>query len=246
LAKELGISYVMVHRVWRANGLKPHLVRTFKVSNDPHFVEKVQDVVGLYLNPPEHALVLSVDEKSQIQALDRTQPTLPMVPGRCGTMTHDYKRNGTTTLFAALNVLDGNVIGDCMTRHRHQEWLRFLKRIDRETPPELELHLIVDNYATHKHASVKQWLDRHPRFHLHFTPTSSSWLNLIERWFRDLTDKRIRRGVFRSVEELIQAITDYTVAHNENPKPFIWTAKAQDILAKVSRARDVLHNTASV
>ena len=246
LAKELGISYVMVHRVWRANGLKPHLVRTFKVSNDPHFVEKVQDVVGLYLNPPEHALVLSVDEKSQIQALDRTQPTLPMVPGRCGTMTHDYKRNGTTTLFAALNVLDGNVIGDCMTRHRHQEWLRFLKRIDRETPPELELHLIVDNYATHKHASVKQWLDRHPRFHLHFTPTTSSWLNLIERWFRDLTDKRIRRGVFRSVEELIQAITDYTVAHNENPKPFIWTAKAQDILAKVSRARDVLHNTASV
>ena len=169
-----------------------------------------------------------------------------MVPGRCGTMTHDYKRNGTTTLFAALNVLDGNVIGDCMTRHRHQEWLRFLKRIDRETPPELDLHLIVDNYATHKHASVKQWLDRHPRFHLHFTPTSSSWLNLIERWFRDLTDKRIRRGVFRSVEELIQAITDYTAAHNENPKPFIWTAKAQDILAKVSRARDVLHNTASV
>lgn len=245
LAKELGVSYTMVHRVWRANGLKPHLARTFKVSNDPHFVEKVEDVVGLYLNPPEHALVLSVDEKSQIQALDRTQPTLPMVPGRCGTMTHDYKRNGTTTLFAALSVLDGKVIGDCMPHHRHQEWIRFLGRIDRETPAGLELHLIVDNYATHKHPKVQKWLERHPRFHLHFTPTSSSWLNLIERWFRELTHKRIRRGVFGSVAELIQAITEYTAAHNENPTSFVWTAKAEDILAKVSRARLVLHNTAS-
>ena len=246
LAKELGISYMMVHRVWRANGLKPHLARTFKVSNDPHFVEKVQDVVWLYLNPPEHALVLSVDEKSQIQALDRTQPTLPMVPGRCGTMTHDYKRNGTTTLFAALSVLDGRVIGDCMSHHRHQEWIRFLSKIDRETPPELELHLIVDNYATHKHPKVKRWLQRHPRFHLHFTPTSSSWLNLIERWFRDLTQKRIRRGVFRSVDELVEAINEYIRLHNETPRPFAWTAKADDIIQKVSRARLALHKTGSV
>jgi transposase len=245
LAKELGISHLMVHRVWRANGLKPHLARTFKVSTDPHFAEKVLDVVGLYVNPPEHALVLSVDEKSQIQALDRTQPTLPMIPGRCGTMTHDYKRNGTTTLFAALSVLDGKVIGDCMPHHRHQEWIRFLGQIDRETPPDLDLHLIVDNYATHKHPSVKKWLERHPRFHLHFTPTSSSWLNLIERWFRDLTQKRIRRGVFRSVSELEQAIDGYIGAHNETARPFAWTAKAEDILAKVSRAKLSLHKPVS-
>jgi transposase len=246
LAKELGISHLMVHRVWRANGLKPHLARTFKVSNDPHFAEKIQDVVGLYLNPPEHALVFSVDEKSQIQALDRTQPSLPMIPGRCGTMTHDYKRNGTTTLFAALNVLDGQVIGDCMSHHRHQEWLRFLRRIDRETPIELDIHLIVDNYATHKHLKVNQWLERHPRFHVHFTPTSSSWLNLIERWFRDLTDKRIRRGVFRSVSELVQVIEDYISQHNQTPRPFAWTAKAEDILAKIGRAKIALHKTGSV
>jgi transposase len=246
LAKELGISHLMVHRVWRANGLKPHLARTFKVSNDPHFVEKVQDVVGLYVDPPEHAIVLSVDEKSQIQALDRTQPTLPMIPGRCGTMTHDYKRNGTTTLFAAVSVLDGKVIGECKPRHRHQEWIQFLKKIDKETPPELDLHLIVDNYSTHKHPNVQKWLERHPRFHMHFIPTSSSWLNLIERWFRDLTDKQIRRGVFHSAAQLIESIESYISAHNEAPRPFVWTAKAEDIIAKVGRARLALHKAASV
>ena len=240
LAKELGTNATMVSRVWRDNGLKPHLTRTFKVSNDPHFVEKLIDVVGLYLNPPEHALVLCVDEKSQIQALDRTQRSLPMYPGRCGTMTHDYKRNGTTTLFAAIELAEGQLIGTCMPRHRHQEWIKFLKLIDRETPADLDLHLVVDNYATHKHAKVKAWLSRHPRFHVHFIPTSSSWLNLIERWFRDITDKRIRRGVFRSVEQLIAAIMDYIAQHNENPQTFAWTAKAEDILAKVRRARAAL------
>ena len=242
LARQLGCSRMMIQRVWKANGLKPHLVRTFKVSNDPHFVEKLIDVVGLYLNPPEHALVLCVDEKSQIQALDRTQPSLPIYPGRCGTLTHDYKRNGTTTLFAALDVAEGRLFGTCMKRHRHQEWLKFLRQIDRQTPPDLDLHLIVDNYSTHKHQSVKKWLKRHKRFHIHFTPTSSSWLNLIERWFRDLTDKRIRRGAFRSVAELVQAIMDYIEAHNEDPETFQWTAKAEDILAKVARARAVLDN----
>lgn len=242
LARELGCSRMMVQRVWKANGLKPHLVRTFKVSNDPHFVEKLIDVVGLYLNPPEHALVLCVDEKSQIQALDRTQPSLPIYPGRCGTLTHDYKRNGTTTLFAALEVAEGRLIGTCMKRHRHQEWLKFLRQIDRQTPPDLDLHLIVDNYATHKHQSVKKWLKRHKRFHIHFTPTSCSWLNLIERWFRDLTEKRIRRGAFHSVGELVQAIMDYVEAHNDDPETFQWTAKAEDILAKVARARTVLDN----
>jgi transposase len=245
LAKELGVSRSMVHRVWKANGLKPHLTRTFKVSNDPHFVEKVQDVVGLYLNPPEHALVLSVDEKSQIQALDRTQPSLPIYPGRCGTMTHDYKRHGTTTLFAALELAEGRLIGTCMARHRHQEWIRFLRLIDRQTPKDLDLHLIVDNYSTHKHADVQAWLKRHRRFHVHFTPTSSSWLNLIERWFRDLTDKRIRRGAFRSVAQLIQAILDYIAAHNDNLKSFVWTAKVEDILAKVRRAKAVLDKISS-
>ena len=245
LAKELRVSPSMVHRVWKANGLKPHLTRTFKVSNDRRFVEKLIDVVGLYLNPPEHALVLCADEKSQIQALDRTQPSLPMYPGRCGTMTHDYKRNGTTTLFAAIELAEGRLIGMCMPRHRHQEWIKFLKLIDRQTPARLDLHLIIDNYATHKHEKVKNWLKRHPRFHVHFTPTSSSWLNLIERWFRDLTDKRIRRGVFKSVRQLIQAITDYIDAHNQNPETFRWTAKAEDILAKVRRARAVLDKTTS-
>lgn len=240
LAQALGTSPSTVSRVWRANGLKPHLARTFKVSNDPHFVEKLIDVVGLYLNPPEKALVLCADEKSQIQALDRTQPGLPLKKGRCGTMTHDYKRNGTTTLFAALNVAEGKLIGTCMPRHRHVEFIKFLRLIDQETPADLDLHLIVDNYATHKHPKVKSWLKRHKRFHLHFTPTSSSWLNLVERWFREITDKRIRRGVFRSVKELIAAIEDYVAEHNDNPKSFTWTAKAHAILEKVRRARAVL------
>jgi transposase len=246
LAAELGVDHVMVHRVWRAHGLKPHLTRTFKLSNDKRFVEKLTDVVGLYLNPPEHALVLCCDEKCQIQALDRTQKSLPLKKGRCGTMTHDYKRNGTTTLFAALSMLDGKIIGDCQPRHRHQEWLKFLKRIDAETPPELDLHLIVDNYSTHKHARVKSWLKKHPRLHMHFIPTSSSWLNMVERWFRDLTDKRIRRGVFKSVEKLEAAIQDYINAHNQNPTAFIWTAGVERILEKVGRARQALNNDASV
>jgi transposase len=246
LALELGTSHSMVHRVWRATGLKPHRVKSFKVSNDPLFAEKLIDVVGLYLNPPDHALVLCADEKSQIQALDRTQPGLPLKKGRCGTMTHDYKRNGTTTLFAALELAEGRLIGTCMKKHRHREWLKFLKLIERETPKELDLHLIVDNYRTHKHAKVQTWLARHPRFHLHFIPTSSSWLNLIERWFRDLTDKRIRRGVFTSVPDLVEAIMAYISEHNQNPKSFSWTAKAEDILAKIERARAVLHNVGIV
>jgi len=245
LAKELGINHSMVHRVWKANGLKPHLHKTFKVSNDPKFAEKLIDIVGLYLDPPEHALVLCADEKSSIQALDRTQPSLPIYPGRLGTLTHDYKRNGTTTLFAAIELVEGELIGTCMDRHRHQEWIKFLKLIDKETPQDLDLHLIVDNYSTHKHAKVKAWLKRHKRFHIHFTPTSSSWLNLIERWFRDLTEKRIRRGTFRSVDELVAAINDYIDEHNSNPKTFKWSAKAEDILAKVQRARDVLNKLAT-
>ena len=245
LAQELGTSHAMVNRVWRANGLKPHLSRTFKLSNDRRFIEKVVDVVGLYLNPPEHALVLCVDEKTQIQALDRTQPSLPLKKGRCGTMTHDYKRNGTTTLFAALNVAEGKLIGTCMQRHRHQEWTKFLKQIDEQTPPELDLHLIADNYGTHKHPNVQRWLKRHPRFHMHFIPTSSSWLNLVERWFREITDKRIRRGVFHNVPELIDAIMAYIAEHNDNPQSFEWTAKAEDILEKVRRAREVLNKRAS-
>jgi transposase len=240
LADRLGIDKSMVHRVWQASGLKPHLAKTFKVSRDKKFVEKVIDVVGLYLNPPEQALVLCADEKTSVQALDRTQPGLPLVKGRCGTMTHDYKRNGTTTLFAALEMTEGSIIGTCMNRHRHQEWIKFLKLIDQQTPPDLDLHLIVDNYSTHKHPKVKAWLKRHPRFHLHFVPTSSSWLNLVERWFRDLTDKRVRRGVFRSVNDLIAAIEAYIHHHNSNPKPFVWTAKAEDIIAKYRRAKAVL------
>jgi transposase len=240
LADTLGIDKSMVHRVWQASGLKPHLTKTFKVSRDKKFAEKVIDVVGLYLNPPEHALVLCADEKTSVQALDRTQPGLPLVKGRLGTMTHDYKRNGTTTLFAALEMTEGRIIGTCMKRHRHQEWIKFLTLIDQQTPAELDLHLIVDNYATHKHPRVKAWLKRHPRFHLHFVPTSSSWLNMVERWFRDLTDKRIRRGVFKSVAELIAAIEAYIQHHNSNPKPFVWTAKAEDIIAKYRRAKAVL------
>lgn len=245
LAKELGTSRAMVNRVWRANNLKPHLSRTFKLSNDRRFVEKLTDVVGLYLSPPEHALVLCVDEKSQIQALDRTQPGLPLKKGRCGTMTHDYKRNGTTTLFAALELVEGHLIGTCMPRHRHQEWIKFLKQIDEQTPPDLDLHLIADNYSTHKHAKVKAWLKRHPRFHMHFIPTSSSWLNLVERWFREITDKRIRRSTFHSVPQLIDAIMGYIENHNQEPKAFVWTASVEQILEKVRRAREVLNKVQS-
>jgi transposase len=245
LAAELSTSSSMVNRVWRANGLKPHLIKSFKVSNDKNFVEKLVDVVGLYLSPPEHALVLSCDEKSQIQALDRTQPGLPLKKGRAGSMTHDYKRHGTTTLFAALEMAEGKLIGACMPRHRHQEWIKFLELIDQETPAELDLHLIADNYSTHKHPKVKRWLKRHPRYHMHFIPTSSSWLNMIERWFRKITDKRIRREAFTSVPQLIAAIDDFIRQHNQDPKPFIWTASVQDILEKVRRARAVLDKMAS-
>ena len=236
MAAELGVSAASVSRYWRKNGLKPHLVRGFKVSRDPQFVEKLEDIVGLYLAPPEHALVLCCDEKSQVQALDRTQPGLPLKKGRAATMTHDYKRNGTTTLFAALNVFDGQVIAQCQQRHRHTEWLKFLRKIDRETPKDKELHLICDNYATHKHPVVQEWLGKHPRLNMHFTPTSASWLNMVERFFRDITDKRIRRGVFTSVAELVAAIDEYIAHHNIKPKPFIWTKSARDILQKVIRA----------
>ncbi len=235
-AAELGVDASTISRHWRRLGLKPHLERTFKVSRDPKFVEKLEDIVGLYMLPPDNALVLCCDEKSQVQALDRTQPGLPLKKGRAQTMTHDYKRNGTTTLFAALNVLDGSVIGQCQQRHRHTEWLKFLRQIDRQTPKGKTLHLIADNYATHKHPEVQKWLKTHPRFVMHFTPTSASWLNMVERFFRDLTEERLRRGVFTSVPELIEAIEQYIAVHNEKPKPFIWTAKANDILEKVVRA----------
>lgn len=246
MAAATGLSAATVRRIWRKHGLKPHLVETFKVSTDPHFAEKLENIVGLYLNPPEHALVLCCDEKSQIQALDRTQPGLPLKRGRAGTMTHDYKRNGTATLFAALNTLDGKVISLCQERHRHQEWLRFLRLVNDATPDHKQLHLIVDNYATHKHPAVQRWLKRHPRFHIHFTPTSASWLNMVERFFRDLTVKRLRRGVFHDVMELVTAIDDYVDHHNQRPKPFIWTASAKDILEKVKRARKALVNVQSV
>jgi transposase len=242
MAEAAGLSEKSVRRIWHKHGLKPHLSRTFKVSNDPHFAEKLEAIVGLYLNPPEHALVLCADEKSQIQALDRTQPGLPLKKGRCGTMTHDYKRNGTATLFAAMSTLDGSVISMCDDRHRHQEWLKFLRVIDDVTPSGKQLYLIADNYATHKHPNVQRWLKRHPRFHMYFTPTSSSWLNMVERFFRDLTVQQLRRGIFRDVEELIAAISQYIDKHNDQPKPFVWTAKAADILEKVKRARAVLDN----
>ena len=242
MAEAAGLSEKSVRRIWHKHGLKPHLSRTFKVSNDPQFAAKLEAIVGLYLNPPEHAIVLCVDEKSQIQALDRTQPGLPLKKGRCGTMTHDYKRNGTATLFAAMSTLDGSVISMCDDRHRHQEWLKFLRVIDDVTPQSKDLYLIADNYATHKHQKVQRWLKRHPRFHMYFTPTSSSWLNMVERFFRDLTEQRLRRGIFRDVEELIMAIGDYIDKHNDKPKPFVWTAKAADILEKVKRARAVLDN----
>jgi transposase len=240
MAKRVGVSKDTVQRVWSGRGLKPHLVETFKLSTDPRFEEKLIDVVGLYLNPPERAIVLCMDEKSSVQALDRTQPSLPMVKGRAATMTHDYKRHGTTTLFAALDVLTGKVIGSCLPKHRHSEFLTFLKVIDAAVPRGLDVHLILDNYATHKHRNVKAWLSKHPRFHLHFTPTSSSWLNLVERWFRELTDKALRRGAFHSVPDLIAAIEAYLDAHNNDPKPFIWTATADEILAKVARGRVAL------
>jgi len=240
MAKAQGVSPATVARIWQAHGLKPHRVKTFKLSKDKRFVEKLTDVVGLYLNPPDKAMVLCVDEKSQIQALDRTQPGLPMKKGRCGTMTHDYKRNGTTTLFAALNVLDGTVIGSCYPRHRHEEFLKFLRKIDRETPDGMNLHLIVDNYGTHKHPNVKKWLSKHKWFHLHFIPTSSSWLNLIERWFGEITRKRIRRGVFHSVPDLIAAIEEYIRLNNQDPKPFVWTKKADEIIQKISRCKAIM------
>jgi len=244
LAEHLGVSRSVVHRVWRQHNLQPHRTKTFKISNDPRFEEKLHDVVGLYLNPPEHAIVLSVDEKSQIQVLNRTQKSLPLFPGRLKTMTHDYKRNGTTTLFAALNVADGTVLGDFKPRHRHQEWLDFLKTID-ETFPNVELHIVCDNYATHKHQRVQKWLKRNPRFHIHFTPTSGSWLNLVERWFRDLTQKCVRRGSFNNVAELESVIWDYIEHTNDAAKPFIWKAKPDDILAKVARARAALDKVQS-
>jgi transposase len=240
MAGKLGVSAATIGRHWRAQGLKPHLTRTFKVSRDPQFAERVEDIVGLYLSPPEHALVLCCDEKSQVQALDRTQPGLPLKKGRAATMTHDYKRNGTTTLFAALNVLDGRVIAQCEPRHRHNEWLKFLRRIDRETAQDKDVHLICDNYATHKHPRVKRWLAQHSRFHVHFTPTSASWLNMVERFFRDLTENRLRRDSFASVPDLIKTIDHYIAHHNHNPKPFIWTKSARDILQKVIRANSRL------
>ena len=233
-------------RIWRANGLKPHRVDSFKVSNDPEFANKLEAIVGLYLNPPEHALVLSVDEKGQIQALDRTQPGLPLKKGRGQTMTHDYKRNGTTTLFAALDTATGEVFGLCQEKHRHQEWLKFLRMIDETIPEEKEIYLICDNYATHKHARVQRWLQSHKRFHVRFTPTSASWLNMVEHFFRDLTQNQLKRGVFQDLEQLIMAIGNYIDQHNQKPKPFIWTAKASDILEKVTRAQTALNKRPSV
>jgi len=240
MAAAQGVSPATVQRIWSARGLRPHAVKTFKLSNDKQFEEKLVDVVGLYLDPPEKAVVLCMDEKSQIQALDRTQPSLPMKKGRAGTMTHDYKRNGTTTLFAALDVLSGAVIGECMPHHRHQEFLKFLRVIDREVPAGLQIHLVLDNYSTHKHANVKKWLAKHPRFHLHFIPTSSSWLNMVERFFGKLEDNATRRGIFQSVPDLIAAIETYLKVTNEDPKPFVWTATADQILAKVRRGRVAL------
>lgn len=245
MAKEVGISESSVGKIWSRNGLKPHLHETFKISNDPKFEEKLCDIVGLYLSPPEHAVVFSCDEKSQIQALDRTQPGLPLKKGRGQTMTHDYKRNGTSSLFSALEVATGKVIATCMKKHRHVEWLKFLKMIESSVDSDKEIHIICDNYATHKHAKVKAWLAKRPRIHVHYTPTSASWLNMVERFFRDITDKCIRRGVFHSVADLEQKILEYIASHNEDPSPFIWTAKAHDILEKVKRAKATLLNSQS-
>lgn len=237
LAREQGLSKNTIHRIWQEHQLKPHLARTFKLSRDPKFLEKLTDVVGVYLTPPQNAVVLCVDEKSQIQALDRTQPGLPLKAGRCGTFTHDYKRNGTTTLFAALQMVEGRVIGECYPRHRPQEFLRFLRRLDGEFPEATELHLILDNYGTHGHERVRRWLAKHPRFVLHFIPTSSSWLNLVERWFEELSQKAVRRGAFRSVADLVRAIHEFMEAWNANPTPFVWTATVESILEKLMRCR---------
>ena len=240
MAKAQGVSKATVNRIWQSHQIKPHRTKGFKLSRDPNFLQKLTDVVGLYLNPPEKALVLCVDEKSQIQALDRTQPGLPLKRGRCGTMTHDYKRNGTTTLFAALEVAEGKVIGQCYGRHRHQEFLKFLQRLDAEFPSELQLHVVMDNYGTHKHPRVQRWLQRHPRFVPHFVPTSSSWLNLVERWFGELTGKRIRRGVFVSVADLKMAIEEFLAAWNDDPRPFVWTTTVESIVEKLSRCKQTL------
>jgi transposase len=240
MAKAQRVSKDTVYRIWKQYNLKPHLVKKFKLSRDKRFLEKLYDIVGLYLNPPDKALVLCVDEKSQIQALERTQPILPLRPGIPARQTHDYLRHGTTTLFAALNMIDGTVIGDCMPRHRHQEFIRFPQIINVKTPPDLDLHLIVDNYGTHKHPRVQSWIRRHPRFHLHFTPTSSSWLNMVESWFSQLTSKRIRRGSFNNVKDLIKAIKKYIESHNQNPKIFIWTASVENIMRKISKCKDLL------
>jgi transposase len=237
LAREQGVSKNTIHRIWQEHQLKPHLTKSFKLSRDPRFVEKLTDVVGVYLTPPQNAVVLCVDEKSQIQALDRTQPGLPLKPGRGGTFTHDYKRNGTTTLFAALQMAEGRVIGEGYPRHRHQEFLRFLRRLDNEFPATTELHLILDNYGTHGHERVRRWLAKHPRFVLHFIPTSSSWLNLVERWFAELSQKAVRRGAFRSVADLQRAIEEFMHAWNANPAPFVWTATVESILEKLTRCR---------
>jgi transposase len=240
MAKVQGVSHTTVQRIWDAHGLQPHRVKTFKLSKDKRFEEKLTDVVGVYLNPPDKAVVLCVDEKTQVQALDRTQPGLPMKKGRCGTMTHDYKRNGTTCLFAAMNVLEGKVLGSCYPRHRNIEFLKFLRTIDREVSDDLDIHMILDNYGTHGHPNVKTWLEKHPRFKLHFTPTGSSWLNLIERWFGEITRKRIRRGVFRNVPELVAAIEEYIRYNNEEPKPFVWTKRAEDIIEKVAHCKAII------
>jgi len=240
MAKSQGVSKSTVSNIWRSHNLKPHRAKTFKLSRDPKFLEKLTDVVGLYLNPPQQAIVLCVDEKSQIQALNRTQPGLPLKKGRCGTMTHDYERNGTTSLFAALDVLQGRVIGQCYARHRHQEWLKFLRHLDKEFPGPVPLHLVLDNYGTHKTPPVQAWLKRHRRFILHFVPTGSSWLNLVERWFGELTSKRIRRGSFFSVEDLQKAIREFLEAWNDDPKPFVWTATVESIVEKLSRCRQTL------
>jgi transposase len=240
MAKATGISVSSVQRIWRTHGLRPHLVRRFKLSNDPQFAAKLREIVGLYVNPPNHAIVLSVDEKSQIQALDRTQPGLPMKKGRAGTITHDYKRHGVTTLFAALDVLEGKVIGQCMKRHRHQEFIRFLNVIDAKVAKTKPVHVIVDNYAAHKHPKVLEWIENHPRFVFHFTPTSASWLNAVESFFAKLTKKRLKRGVFRSLQELKDAIHRFLDDTNANPKPFTWTKDPNKIIAAVKRGHQVL------
>jgi transposase len=240
MAKSQGIGHATVQRIWKQYNLKPHLIETFKLSRDKKFLEKLYDVVGLYLNPPDKSIVFCVDEKSQIQALERTQPLLPLRPGMPARQTHDYQRHGTTTLFAALNMLDGKVIGDCMPRHRHQEFIRFLQLIDTKTPLDLSLHLIVDNYGTHKHPKVQKWLKRHPRFHMHFIPTSSSWVNMVERWFAEISRKRIRRGSFKNVKELISTIKQYIESHNQNPKVLVWTASVESIMNKIKITKDLL------